>query len=931
MGCLSRSSKLGKRDSSRNRLSVLLLATSLLIPAAGCTRHFFRQRADCEVAEVLSQKDVYPEWKLENSHVYPDPRARFADPTNPDRPPMPPDDPAAMDLSPNPQKPGKAGVGRVEGTGYLDLLAMWDTANRSEDPENLPEAIVQREEADAVQTANARRLFRIKLEQAAELGLINSRLFQDQREDLYLAALPVTQERFAFAAQFFDIETAIREWTGRDTPEGQHNRWRINSTAGFTKLFSTGALLLFRIANQTVIELTGPLRGTTSQSTLSLDLIQPLLRGGGQAVTLEPLTQTERDLLYAIRNYARFREEFFVGIAGGPDTTSFADTVTLTASGGVVRSPGNSGIVPGTFTVSGGDIGHPQLSPTTAGALNLSGGVAARVEGYLPTLLLAARLVDQRRNVTTLEDFFRRFQAFKEGGDVTQLQVDQVEDQLLQGRIAVLQAQESLRVGLVQFMLQLGLPANTALELDDSPVRSISRQLQRFDEVFSQFKAAQDEITALDSPETVARLRGDLHRLGTSMPLVAETRFKSRLPVRWKEWEALKDPQLDAMMRQLADERRKLLDKKTELEKKNQSLSPAEQERQNVLEFEIALGSLERNLRIYEGQPWKTIQDPDRQQRRRATLFLEVASDYFQLLGKARLERLEQIRQAWPKLPSLCVADNDLLEADLDRAQTIVAQTALIRRFDLMNQRAQLVDAWRQITVFANALLGSVNVEYHMDTFTPAGQAKPFAFGGSRTRNQLILNAEPPLVRVVERNNYRASLIAYQRQRRALMAAEDDIAATVQQEIRQLREFAQDYKIIQRSVELAYLEVENALDTFYAPPAPSAGPASAGNAAALTQQLLAAQSRVPTVQDQLYTFWLSYQTVRLQLFRDLELMPLDYRGVWIDDVASCANAAEAEHRPCVDAPQPPSELRDHDGQGQSHPEGLPRPRLQPPS
>ncbi len=843
---------------------------------------------------------------------------------------MPPDDPAAFDLSPNPQNPGKAGVGRLEGNGYLDLLARWDDENRASDPEiKEPDAVVEREEAETVRAGSSRRLFRVKLEQSAELGLVNSRLFQDQREDLYMAALPVTQERFSFTAQFFDIENAFREWTGRNTPEGQHNRWRANSSGGFTKLFSTGALLLFRVANQTVIELTGPMRGTTSQSTLSLDLIQPLLRGAGRAVTLEPLTQVERNLLYAIRNYARFREEFFVFIAGGPDTTSFAGPMTLVATGGLLRGPGSSGNTPGTFAVSGGDIGQPTLTASAAGILQLSGGLSARVVGYLPTLLLAAHLVDQRRNVTTLEDFFKRFQAFKEGGDVTQLQVDQVEDQLLQSRIAVLQGQESLRVGLAQFLIQLGLPVNTALELDDSPVRSISHQLQRFEEVFSQFKVAQDQISALGSAEGVPRLRGDLRRLGSTMPLVSGTRFQTRFPERWTDWAALGDPELAGRMRQLAEDRRKLLDRKTELERKGQALSAAEESRQGALEFEIALSSLERDLRVYESQPWKAIREPDRQERRRKALFLEVAGDYFQLLGKARLERLEQIRQAWPKLPSVCVDGNDLLEANLDRAQTLVTQTALVRRFDLMNQRAQLVDAWRQVAVYANALQGYFNVEYHVDMFTPPGQAKPLDFGGSGVRNQIILNAEPPLVRVVERNNYRTSLIAYQRQRRALMSIEDDIAATTQQEIRQLREMAQDYRIIQRSVELAYLEVENALDTFYAPPAPSSGPASAGNAAALTQQLLAAQSRVPSVQDQLYTFWLTYQTVRLQLYRDLELMPLDSRGVWIDEVASCTNAAaDCDHRRGDESQvEPPTP----DRQGEGASEGLPHPHLLPPS
>src|SRR5262249_46226657 len=106
------------------------LAAGLLADAAGCSRFFYRKRADEEVSEVLGQKDKYPDFAIENWHVYPDPKARFADPTDPDHPPQPPDDPAAYHLSPTRKKPGKAGVARVEGTGYLELIARWDRENR---------------------------------------------------------------------------------------------------------------------------------------------------------------------------------------------------------------------------------------------------------------------------------------------------------------------------------------------------------------------------------------------------------------------------------------------------------------------------------------------------------------------------------------------------------------------------------------------------------------------------------------------------------------------------------------------------------------------------------------------------------------------------------------------------------------------------------
>src|SRR5262245_39216696 len=85
-------------------LTAALLAAALAAEV-GCTRRFFRLSTDVNVEALLNEKNQYPAWQIEQFHVYPDGRARFADWTNPDRPPMPPDDPAAQALSPNPQRP----------------------------------------------------------------------------------------------------------------------------------------------------------------------------------------------------------------------------------------------------------------------------------------------------------------------------------------------------------------------------------------------------------------------------------------------------------------------------------------------------------------------------------------------------------------------------------------------------------------------------------------------------------------------------------------------------------------------------------------------------------------------------------------------------------------------------------------------------------
>jgi hypothetical protein len=358
------------------------------------------------------------------------------------------------------------------------------------------------------------------------------------------------------------------------------------------------------------------------------------------------------------------------------------------------------------------------------------------------------------------------------------------------------------------------------------------------------------------------------------------------------------------------------------LELKGQSLSAAEEQQLKDLGFEITLGGFERVLREYESQPWKKVLTPQVQRRQQQLGFRYVVNAFINVLTEARNERLEQLRHTWPDLAKLCVNGVDLLKADLHDAEGAVIQAGLTNRLDLMNVRGQLVDAWRQLAVFANALLGVFNVQYHMDSSTPPGLAQPLAFSASRTRHELLLNTELPLVRLNERNNYRASLINYQRARRILMRAEDQVAFDTRNELRQLRVQEEKYRIQQRQVELGYLTVENSLDTFQAPPAPlPAGqppPDVATRAAALANQLITAQTNLYNAQFAMTTIWITYLNTRLQLYRDMELMPLDYRGVWIDDIATsqCGSAESgrtAGSSTCESARQPGTAEREIPG------------------
>src|SRR5262245_24685074 len=245
------------------RWAILGIVLIWMLASIGCTRVFYRRCVDRDVAEILHEKEVTPETKIENMQVYPDLRARFAEFTDPDHPPMPPDDPVARYLGPNPQGPRHAGTGNPEGTGYLDLLAVWDAENRAlREARTRETAVAQVRDAGPVRTAHWQKEaepmlgaptlgapalslptptakpkpYLLRVDQAMELGLINSREFQARREDLYLAALPVTRERFTFSAQYFAAGQAIREKSPIIFPKtDEGNAWRLNSAMGVTK------------------------------------------------------------------------------------------------------------------------------------------------------------------------------------------------------------------------------------------------------------------------------------------------------------------------------------------------------------------------------------------------------------------------------------------------------------------------------------------------------------------------------------------------------------------------------------------------------------------------------------------------------------------------------------------------------------------------
>ena len=83
----------------RDRIVVAVLMPVLLvfvvIAVSGCSHTELRLQADREAYDVIAERNVDPRWKAADYSIEIDPRSRYFDPRDPDRLPMPQDNPAS--------------------------------------------------------------------------------------------------------------------------------------------------------------------------------------------------------------------------------------------------------------------------------------------------------------------------------------------------------------------------------------------------------------------------------------------------------------------------------------------------------------------------------------------------------------------------------------------------------------------------------------------------------------------------------------------------------------------------------------------------------------------------------------------------------------------------------------------------------------------
>lgn len=152
---------------------------------------------------------------------------------------------------------------------------------------------------------------RLDLFGAIKYAVENSRDYKSRMESLYLVALNVTLQRHLFSPRPF-ARTGLR-YAG-----GQKN---VNYNAALTATNAVGVRQRLPYGGEVVAEATvdfvQALNGNVENAEpagLALSASIPLLRGAGM-VNLENLIQSERDVIYEIRDFEDFRRGFVVNIA----------------------------------------------------------------------------------------------------------------------------------------------------------------------------------------------------------------------------------------------------------------------------------------------------------------------------------------------------------------------------------------------------------------------------------------------------------------------------------------------------------------------------------------------------------------------------------------------------------------------------------------
>ncbi|MGI6302989.1 MAG: TolC family protein [Verrucomicrobiota bacterium] len=273
---------------------------------------------------------------------------------------------------------------------------------------------------------------KLTLLETLQVAARNSREFQSQKENVFSTALRLDLARDAFRGTWQGNldNTLSTDLSGEEDVSGLESKGGL----GWTKQLQNGASFGANLGLDLVKLLTqdkSSSMGIYGDASISI----PLLRGSGKFIVTEPLTQAERDVIYSIYQFERYKKTFSVSIAN-----------------------------------------------SYLGVLQSLDGIENAARSY-------------ERSISTT----RRTRRNADAGKATETEVLQAISSELTARQRWISAQESYRRSLDSFKMELGLPLDAEIELDRTELESLRTRMSAFLDLAEEDALSEENIPDADA------------------------------------------------------------------------------------------------------------------------------------------------------------------------------------------------------------------------------------------------------------------------------------------------------------------------------------------------------------------------------------------------------------------------------------------------
>ncbi|QDU88256.1 Outer membrane efflux protein [Pirellulimonas nuda] len=833
-------------------VSLLLLVA--LAPSLGCTRAHYRRQADNAASLLIAQKAAPVGADPSDLSIAINPASRMYNVYDPDRPPMPPDDPVSH--------------------MYLERVDGKRGARSSRLAPRTP--FVESPQWRAMVPLDEEGMLVLDSSQAVRVALLHSPEYQSNLEDLYLSALDVSFERFRFDCQFFGgtstfytADGRVRSGTGESSSLLNVSPLRPGNRLRAERLTATGGQLVVGMANSLIWQFAGP-NDYTSTTLLDFSIIQPLLRFGGRTRVLERLTISERALLANVRTMERYRRGFYLNVLTGRNAGQGPSR-----RGGFFGGAGLEG-----FTgVGGGGFGRVGQFGNFGGGggQGFTGGAGAEAAGGYYGLLQSAQVLrNQLANVEALRESVEQLVATYDAGRIDRFQVDLARQALFNAQSQYLLARANYQSQFDNFKITLGLPPDIRLKLTDPMLEQF--ELRSAELVELQGEVNQSTVAQTDPPQELPGQGG--------APLEAPPADGSAvepLPLPPGVAEAVPAPVPSGRFEKLAAQAAEQFASVEQDFAKLQEVLPQRQAHLKLLADrpEVVEAGIDPALLSAEGLDRRVEAlraDLDATTERFEKLVASASEPAQAGLSASRAERARTRELSGLLLElSLLQARARLDAIDIEPTELTPEQALGIasrNRRDWMNARASLVDAWRLVNFNANDLKSDLSLIFSGDIGNVGDN--PFDLRSTNGRLRVGVEFDAPLTRVAERNVYVQALIEYQQARRSYYRYVDGVYQGLRATLRQIRLNEINLELRRAAVLVAIAQVDITQLRLTEPPRPGEDVAFGDTTA---RDLVNALGDLLNVQNDLLSVWVNNVVQRMSLEFDLGLMQLDQYGI----------------------------------------------------